>query len=248
MPVVPGPARTGLVAACGIVGAGLAVVMVGLLHVVAAGRVDPVRRTISEYALGEHRWMFDTGVIGLAAGSALVLVALVRAGVLRWPSAGAVLLAVWAVALVVVVAFEKTNWAVGPSAGGYIHRYASLVAFVSLPVAALAAGRRWRGHPDWGRFAAWSRWLGALALLWLGAILLGVVLRPFTGVPWWQFLPLGLVERALALTEVASVVLLGVWTRRVTALPRAADHVASGQVEARAAGSLGSCRRYQTFD
>jgi hypothetical protein len=115
-------------------------------------------------------------------------------------------------------------------------------------VAAVAAGRRWRGHPDWGRFAAWSRWLGALALLWLGAILLGVVLRPFTGVPWWRFLPLGLVERALALTEVASVVLLGLWTRCVAALPRAADHVASGQVEARAAGSLGSCRRYQTFD
>jgi hypothetical protein len=112
VPVVPGPARTGLAAACGIVGAGLAVVMVGLLHVVAAGQVDPVRRTISEYALGEYRWMFDTGVIGLAAGSALVLVALVRAGVLRWPSAGAVLLAVWAVGLVVVDAFEKTNWAV----------------------------------------------------------------------------------------------------------------------------------------
>ncbi len=75
------------------------------------------------------------------------------------------------------------------SLGGTIHRYASLVAFLALPVAALVVTR---GRPG---FAAWPRLLAAAALTWLAAILSGVLLRPFSGVPWWQFLPLGIMER-----------------------------------------------------
>lgn len=161
----------------------------------------------------------DAGVLGLAAGSALVLLALVRAGLVRPASAGGVLLALWVLSLVVAVAFEKTDWSVGPSPGGYVHRYASLAAFASLPVAALAVGARWRREPLWRRPAAAACWLGACALLWLGTILLGVVLRPFTGVPWWRFVALGLVERGLAATEVAAVVVLGVWAWRAARGP-----------------------------
>jgi hypothetical protein len=62
-------------------------------------------------------------VLGLSAGSALVRLALVRAGILRPWFGAAVLLVVWTVALVVVVAFDKANWSVGPSMGGYLHRY-----------------------------------------------------------------------------------------------------------------------------
>ena len=133
--------------AVGLVGTALAVVLVGLLHVLYAGDVDPVRRTISEYALRDLGWMFDTGVLGLAAGSVAVLIALVRAGLVRWPSFAAVGMLVWAAGMVAVVVFEKTNWAVGPSVGGVIHRYASLVAFLALPVATLVAtrGRERRG-------------------------------------------------------------------------------------------------------
>ena len=85
-----------------------------------------------------------------------------------------------------------------------IHRYASLVAFFALPVATLVATCGREG-------AAWPRWLAIAALAWLGAILSGVVLRPFSGVPWWQFLPLGIMERGLALTEVGVVVALAFW-------------------------------------
>jgi hypothetical protein len=218
---VPDLARTRFLAVAGLTGAGLAVVLIGLLHVIASD-VDPVRWTISEYALGGFRPLFDVGVLGLAVGSALVLAASVRAGLLRWPSVGAVLLALWTVALVVVVAFEKTNWAVGQSVSGYIHRYASLVAFASLPAAVLVIGRRWRGDAEWGRFAAWSRRLGGVALLLLATILVGVALRRVVGVVVWGILPLGLVERALALAEVAAVVVLGTWAYRVAAVPRAA--------------------------
>ena len=213
-----------LSAALGLTAIAMCAVLVGALHGLRADQVDPIRRTISEYALGEFGWMFDVGVAGLAIGSVLVLAALVRSGVVAWSSGGAMAMGIWAVTLLVVVAFEKANWSVGPSVGGYIHRYASLAAFVALPVAALAIGRRWRGDPVFSRFAAWTRVLGLLSLAWLSTIVLGVLLRPLTGVPWWQFVPLGLVERGLAVTEVAAVVLLGVWAwraagREVRAVP-----------------------------
>jgi hypothetical protein len=199
--------------AVGLVGTAFAVVLVGILHVIDAGQVDPVRRTISEYALRDHGWMFDVGVLALAAGSVAVLVALVRAGLVRWPSFAAVGMLVWVAGMVAVVAFEKTNWSVGPSIGGMIHRYASLVAFFALPVATLVATRGRDG-------VAWPRWLVITALAWLGAILSGVALRPFSGVPWWQFLPLGIMERGLALTEVAVVVALAFWARSQASLAR----------------------------
>jgi hypothetical protein len=212
-----------LSAGLGLAAVALCAVLVGALHVMTAGRVDPVRRTISEYALGDHGWMFDMGVIGLAVGSLLVLFALVGAGLLGRSSTGAVALGVWAATLVVVVAFEKANWSIGPSVGGYIHRYASLAAFVALPIAALALGRRWRRDPQFGWYSVGVRVLGWVSLGWLSTIVLGVALRPLTGVPWWRFVPLGLVERGLAVTEVVAVVLMGAWAWRAAAGRPAAD-------------------------
>src|SRR5687768_4578633 len=46
-----------------------AVVLVGLLHVIPpSSDVNPARRTISEYALLETGWVFDTAVLALSAG------------------------------------------------------------------------------------------------------------------------------------------------------------------------------------
>jgi hypothetical protein len=129
------------------------------------------------------------------------------------------LLAVWSACLVVVVAFEKIDWSVGPTPTGYVHRYASLVAFLCLPVAALALGRAWRGDARWGGFARATLWLGVASLAWLVPILLGFVLRPLTGVPWWQFVPLGVFERGVALTEVAALVVMGVWAAHAARHP-----------------------------
>jgi Protein of unknown function (DUF998) len=176
--------------------------------------------------------MFDTGVLGLSVGSALVLLALVRAGLLTWPSRGAVALGTWSVALVVVVVFEKTNWAVGPSVGGTIHRYASLVAFLSVPFAALALGGGSHRDAGWGRFATASRTLGVIALVVLGAIVVRIVLRNVPGVPWSLLLPLGLAERALAIVEVATVAVFASWSTRAITAP---SHDAGTRAEAIAA-------------
>ena len=210
---VPAAARARAWALSGtaLVAAGVAAVLA--LHLVAP-EIDPVRRTISQYALGPWKPVFDAGVLAVAAGSAAVLAGLIGTGLVRWRSTPSVLLGTWSVLLVVVVAFEKIDWSVGPTPTGYVHRYASLVAFLLLPAAGLGVGRAWRDDVRWGRLAAVTRWLGVASLAWLAPILLGFALRPLTGVPWWRFVPLGLFERGLALTEVATVIVLGLWAAR----------------------------------
>ena len=64
-------------AALGLVSVAGCLLLVGLLHVL--GGLDPLWMTLSEYALGPLGWMFDLGVTGLAAGSLLVLFALLGA-------------------------------------------------------------------------------------------------------------------------------------------------------------------------
>lgn len=198
--------------------AGVALVAVGALLVVGlhvlAPEVEPLRRTLSQYALGPWKPAFDAGVLAVAAGSAAVLGCLVHAGLVRWRSVPAVLLAGWCACLVVVVAFEKIDWSVGPTPAGYLHRYASLVAFLCLPAAGLALARAWRHDARWARPAAWTRGLAVASLAWLAPVLLGFLLRPLTGVPWWQFVPLGLFERGVASTEVAALLVMGVWAAR----------------------------------
>ena len=206
------PAAAVRLAAVGTAGVAMSVLLVTALHVIVGpARVNPLRRTISEYAFSEYDWLFNAGVLALAAGSAAVLVALVRTGLVPAASTAAALLATWSAALVLVVAFEKIDWSVGPSLGGYIHRYAGLLAFTSLPVAALLVARRWRADPRERRYATPTWWLALASLAWLLPIIGWFVLRS-TGVR--VPVPLGLMERGLALTEVAAVLALGWWATR----------------------------------
>lgn len=174
-------------------------VLYALLHVLppSAG-LDWTRRTISQYALLDNGWMFDTATLLLAAGSLLVLAALLRAGRLR-PGATIALL-LWVAGLIGVVWFEKHNWAAGPSMSGDIHRAASVVAFLSLPAAALLAGG--------SRLVSSG---GVLSLLCFSPILWAVVSESWTGVRWWQAIPLGGVERLLGLVEVLTVLAMAWW-------------------------------------
>ncbi|MGQ0839068.1 DUF998 domain-containing protein [Actinokineospora sp.] len=200
-----------------LLGLGALVAGVGLLlalHVLPpTSDISPIRRTISEYALGPAKWVFDLALVLLAAGSALAFAELARRGLVRPGSATLLLGAVWTVSLLVIVVFTKTNWAVGPSIGGTIHRYASVAAFLSLPLATLfAAGAVFPASAGW-------RWLvrgfGIVSLLWFGSILLGVVTMLAGGPPWWRFVPLGLVERMVAGSAVAALAVLVLGLARV---------------------------------
>jgi len=212
---------------------GLAVLVLGLLHVIPpASQVSPYRRTISEYALTEAGAAFNVGVLLLAAGSVATMLAVVGAGLLPARSGGVLGLLLWSVALAVVVYFPKHDWAVGPSPGGTVHRVASVVAFLSLPVGALLIGRSWWAHPRWRIHARWTWGLGLWSLLCFTPIVAAIVAQPWTGVAWWRAIPLGAVERVLALSEVGIVLALAWWAARAagrSASPVVARATSGGQ-------------------
>lgn len=201
----PMPSRTALASVVTLV---LGAVLMLALHVIPpTDEISPVRRTLSQYALTSNKWLFDVAVLLIALGSALGFVAIVRRSGVA-PYSGAVVLgALWTVSLLVIVAFTKTNWANGPSMGGVIHRWASVVGFVSLPLAVIMVARRvFPDRPVW-RLAA--RGFGWVSLAWFSVIIVGFV-RMVAGIggPWWQFVPLGLVERVMALSAVLALLTL----------------------------------------
>ncbi|MEU4722625.1 DUF998 domain-containing protein [Nonomuraea dietziae] len=202
-----GPARAGLAAV--VVGAGV----IAALDLAYLGEINPLRRTISEHGLGDQGWIFALGVALLAVGSLSIGVSLLRrrlAGIV-----GAIALAGWSLGLLVVAWFPKHDWSVGPSLSGSIHRVGSFVAFLCLPLAALLIARTWRRHP---RSALAAFLLGVASLLWVAGIATMVWIGESSGLAWWQVMPLGLVERGLAITEVGALVALGLWgASRITA-------------------------------
>ncbi|PZG10467.1 DUF998 domain-containing protein [Nonomuraea aridisoli] len=209
------PARWGLGAA----GAGVAVI--AGLEVAALDEMNPFRRTISEHGLGPDGWIFALGVGLLAAGSLAIAVSLARkrlAGVF-----GTIALLGWSAGLFVTAWFEKHDWSVGPSLSGSIHRAGSLVAFLSLPLAVLVIARPWRRERSRATLVAFG--LGVCSVLWVAGIGTAALVGASNGLAWWRVMPLGLVERGLAITEVAALLALGVWAaarRLTTSSPRAA--------------------------
>ncbi|MEU4158565.1 DUF998 domain-containing protein [Actinoplanes sp. NPDC026670] len=189
------------------------------LHVLPpSAELDWTRRTISQYALMPDGWVFDAATLLLAAGSAAILAALHRAG--RLSRAALTVLALWVVGLVGVVWFEKHNWQAGPSSSGAVHRVASVVAFLSLPIGALLAAGRKTGP---ARLVAAG---GLVSLLCFTPILWAVLAEPWTGERWWRAIPLGTVERLLGLAEVITVLLLAWWAFRTERIPgKIRDHV-----------------------
>ncbi|MET9230629.1 DUF998 domain-containing protein [Lentzea sp. NPDC003310] len=197
-----------LAAAGGSLAVVVTIALVGTLDLT----VGPLRRTISEYALGDYRPVFDVAVVLLAAGSLAILGVLVHKGVARWRSVGAVALALWSFGLVLVVIFPKTNWAMGTNElSGSIHRFGSMVAFVSLPIAIIALARPWLRHHVWGRHARWTMVSGLLSVVAFMPLLYAIALSMVSDVRWWRVFPLGYIERILLAAEVLAVLVVGLW-------------------------------------
>jgi hypothetical membrane protein len=202
------PARVGLV------GVSVAIVLIVALELAYASEFTLVRRTISQHGLGPSGWIFTLALALLAAGSAAIAVSLVRRRLSGAFSAGTAALLVWSIGLLVVGFVPKTDWSLGPSLHGYVHRVGSVIVFVSLPLAALAISARWWRHPHWRWPARLVSLLGAASLLGIGGIAVVIVRATNEGLAWWRVMPLGLVERGLALAEVAALIALGVWAAR----------------------------------
>ncbi|TDO18786.1 uncharacterized protein DUF998 [Mycobacterium sp. BK086] len=197
----------------GVSGAVLAMVIVLALDATLGGqrhrRGGELRAaTISEYVYTSGSWAFVVAVLMLAGTSAVLLYGLIRAGTVRSLSVGSVLLALWVVSLAAIVAFPKHNWVTGPSMSGTVHRYATLIAFIALPIAVLLIARGQAGA------ARAARWLAVIGIGWLTVLFGAIAVGLATDQRWWTLIPLGLVERGIAGFEVAALIALGVWLAR----------------------------------
>lgn len=187
------------------VGAGL-IALLGVLP--SSPEVSVLRQTISQYGLTDDRWLFNLAVLLVAGGSAAIFAVLHAQR--RLPRMSVVLGALWTAGLLVIVAFPKTNWAIEATTtfSGTLHRVASVVAFVALPVAVLRAAAI--AFPDSPGRRTLARVLGWASLGWFVAILAAVPVGVAVGGNWWELIPLGLMERGLAFTEVLALAALAV--------------------------------------
>ncbi|MBB1154773.1 DUF998 domain-containing protein [Amycolatopsis sp. DR6-1] len=135
-----------------------------LLHLVAAGAIDPVRDVISDYVFPPGgAVLLAAASLGLAGASLLVRHALLKQGLPK-RSPESVLIALWAAGLVIATFFPTDPTGVETSFSGAVHRYAGAAMFVCLPLAGWLLARR---QPE----AKAVRWLslasGAASLAFL---------------------------------------------------------------------------------
>ncbi len=203
-------ARGRWLAWAGVIGVAIAALAIGLLHVLPpSSAADPMSRTISEYSLYSDGWVFDAGVLVLAASSVLVAVALVLTDLILIRSWALIMLATWCLGLVGLIAFPKHGFGADATLAGRVHWTWTLIAFFSLPIGAgLACWRRTPGLAP-GRCPRWAVYLSCAAAGWFVILAGQTALGAMTAVQTWRYV--GLVERALSLTEMVIVVVLAAW-------------------------------------
>lgn len=177
--------------------------------IVATG--SRLESTISAYGLGDGRWIFTIAVLLLAAGSAALLIAVVGRQLTRWKSGAALAMTLWIVGLVVLAVFPKQDWSQPETVSGSIHRAATAVAFVSLPVAAVLLARPWLRHRGHAAHARRTLTSGALAVASLTPLFYAIGVAVATEAKWWNVIALGHTERMLAISEVAILAVIGAW-------------------------------------
>jgi hypothetical membrane protein len=207
------------VAAIGALVVGAVLILV-LAFVPPTDQISVLRQTISQYGVSANKWVFNVAVLLVAVASAVILAVLRRQR--RLPGLALVFGVLWTVCLLVIVVFPRSTRSIaeGFGYGGTLHRAASAVGFVCLPIAVLlAVGVAFPGSP--GR-RVWARVFALLALAWFGVILVAIVIAAVGHGHWWTIIPLGLVERGLALTGLIALALLAA-PARTDAQPTGTD-------------------------
>jgi hypothetical protein len=112
--------------------------ILGLLHVVSP-EVDPVTRPVSEYALGEFRWLATTRTLAEGVGAIALAVALLleRAVALRLERAAALLLLLFGLLKLAMPLFPVDAIGTPSTSAGQIHNVLGNVTFFLFPLAAL---------------------------------------------------------------------------------------------------------------
>jgi hypothetical protein len=190
----PKSAAAPFLAWAGLLGVGVFVVAVAVLHGLEP-RLDPVREAVSYYVHGRCGWVLTAGLVALGAGSAALTIGVARG--LRRGAASVACLAAWSAGVLLGGIFPADppgNWDRPPSTAGAIHGIAAMVALAVLPVAAILVARASRRDPRWHRSSAALVVLAAVTAACYVAFMASlapVFVRP--GPP----VLLGLTERAL---------------------------------------------------
>ncbi|MEU5549547.1 DUF998 domain-containing protein [Micromonospora sp. NPDC047793] len=205
------------------------IVLAALLAVIGHAGVedlDPLHLTVSDYAVSESGGAIHLAMLTLAAASAVLVLGLRRLDRPAGPAgtgrggvgAAQVLLAAWAGGLLLAGLVPTNPPGTEMDTAAYLHRYASVVAFLALPLAGwliaaqLPTTARTASTAGTASTARTARWLRALAV---ASLLLAAAMI-------WSAYPgdrayYGLIERALILAE---VVLLTVLAATLLPTPR----------------------------
>ena len=184
----------------------LAAVLTVVAHLEPDPGMSPLSLTISDYAVSNRGGPMDVAMFVLGAASLALPLGLraARVPVGRLPM---LLLVVWGIGLLLSAIVPTDPIGVAMTTDGYIHRYASVTAFVCLPVAALLVVRRLTADRRW---QASFRSIRTLAL----ASVLGLAGLYYSAFPGERVL-MGLVERVLVAVEVALLAVIAVRLYRV---------------------------------
>lgn len=204
--------------ALGAIGWGLFTAVV--LHVVSSH--NPVYDTLSSYTVTDRgEGLLAASVLSLAVGSLAVLGALQVAGV-PLSRTTRLLLALWALGLAAAAIFPASYPEAPDPVSGEIHLYACLVAFCSLPGAAISLLEPLKGHPERVEVVRAIR-LASVCFALFAASFVFVRLNEAGVAPFHEIsdaVPIGVTQRLLL---VADIVLLLTLLRVATRLESAFD-------------------------
>lgn len=198
---MPGTRNSGLLALGGIA---LAALLAVIGHLEVNDDLNPWSLTVSDFAVSDRGGVIDVAMVVLAVATAVLLPALRRVtgpSVADRPGPGRLaeaLLAAWVGGLLLAAVVPTNEPGLPMDNAAYVHRYASVVAFLTLPFAGWLLARR---LPD-----AAGRWIRGFALASL-ALAAAMVWSAYPG----DRLLIGLVERLLIVTEVALIATVALW-------------------------------------
>ncbi|MGC4745719.1 DUF998 domain-containing protein [Micromonospora sp. DT201] len=201
---MPGTRSTGLLALGGIA---LAALLTVIGHLEVNDDLNPWALTISDFAVSDRGGVIDVAMVVLALATVALLHGLRRTGPPR-PRAGTaeLLLGAWMAGLLLAAVVPTNEPGTAMTTAAYLHRYASVVAFLALPVSGWLLARR----PD---LASAARTLRTLVLLSL-ALAAAMIWSAYPG----DRMLIGLAERLLILTEVAVLATVAVTQTRAAAV------------------------------
>ncbi|MEV4479367.1 DUF998 domain-containing protein [Micromonospora coxensis] len=174
-------------------GIALAATLAVIGHVEVNDDLDPWSLTVSDFAVSDRGGAIDVAMVVLAAASAHLFPALRGT---RRPRVVGLLLAAWIGGLLLAAVVPTNEPGLPMDTAAYVHRYASVVAFLALPPAGWLLAER-----------------GTRAGVWLrGLVLAGLALAAAT--VWSAYLGdralIGLAERLLILAEAGLLTVVAV--------------------------------------